>query len=167
MADHDRNVGSRGEEEAPRDPAPAGTGDTGDLPPDDQLSYGEAPDGPTPRSSGYRPGADTIPPGMPGSGGWERESSFRDFFRQKQAQIIGAGLIGLVVGGLLGGGAVLFVSSVVERNEMHAPYRPGQDFFHPVEPSCRTTPTGVHCVAPPLKMPRPVPTFVPEPTRTG
>ncbi|MEO3871907.1 hypothetical protein ABGB18_24090 [Nonomuraea sp. B12E4] len=176
MADHDQNAGSRGEEEAPRDPTPSeGTGGLRQPPeePGDRLRYGEFLEGPGPRS-GYRRQQDTMP-GVPGPGARERESTFGDFFRQKQAQIIGAGLIGLVVGGLLGGGAVLFVSSVTDRNApSEARWAPGwgprQDFHHPggIVSSCGPRSDGVYCVVPPpIGDPLPPVTVRPVPTRTG
>ncbi|MFG1702970.1 hypothetical protein ACFLIM_07235 [Nonomuraea sp. M3C6] len=173
MADHDRDAGSRGEEEAPRDP----TSDTDVFPSDTdvfpgeahgRLRYGEAPPGP-----GYPVTAHTMPLGSP-----PPSDSYRDFFRQKQAQIIGAGLIGLVAGALLGGTAVGVVSSLTHRDDVPRAYweEPGWGHKRPypyperIVPSCRPGPDGVICVAPPTYMgPKPVPTTMvpPPPTRTG
>ncbi|WP_431923760.1 hypothetical protein [Nonomuraea jabiensis] len=99
MADHDRDAGSRGEEEAPRDPTPAD--EPGER---SRLKYGEAlPD----------PGF-TMPPAPP-----RPPDSYREFFRQKQAQVLGAGIIGLVIGALLGGTAVAVVSGFSHGDEVH------------------------------------------------
>lgn len=110
MADHDRDAGSRGEEEAPRDPTPGEHDGEGRS----RYRYGEAPPGP-----GYAP-----PPTMPMAAP-SRPGSYREFFRQKQAQVIGAGLVGLALGALLGGGAVAVVSDFGHRDDarvMHQGY---------------------------------------------
>ncbi|MEU6784150.1 hypothetical protein ABZ912_33560 [Nonomuraea angiospora] len=105
MADHDRDAGSRGEEEAPRDPTPED--DLHESGARSRLKYGEAPPGP-----GF-----TMPPEPP-----RHPDSYREFFRQKQAQVLGAGLIGLVIGALLGGTAVAVVSGFGHRDEVHGMY---------------------------------------------
>jgi hypothetical protein len=102
MADHDRDAGSRGEEEAPRDPTP------GEQPPEqrERLSYGDAGDVTYPQR--------TVPMS------WREEprsDSFRSFIRHKHAQIIGAGLIGLAVGAFLGGSAVAVISNMTHRDD--------------------------------------------------
>jgi hypothetical protein len=196
MADHDRDAGSRGEEEAPRDPTPSATTPHHADAPDDRehviggLRYGQASGGPSSyderpapgpqRDQEYLASAHTMP-GLPAWGASPRSDSFRDFIRQKPAQIIGAGLIGLVFGALLGGTTVAVVSNLGDRGEMHGMYQedypplgPGvrEGYLNPrrVEPSCRQGPDGgVYCAAPPNVLPEPVPTLtiVPEPTRTG
>ncbi|MFI6791069.1 hypothetical protein ACIBG4_27445 [Nonomuraea sp. NPDC050383] len=113
--------------------------------------------------------------------------------RQKPAQIIGAGLIGLVIGGLLGGTAVALVVGVTHHDRAShwddrprwGPYRDWER--HPgVHPDCRPVPGGTYCrdAAPfppgptaPMIPPTPVPTMslpptapppiTPTPTRTG
>ncbi|WP_043616109.1 hypothetical protein [Nonomuraea candida] len=122
MADHDRDAGSRGEEEAPRDPTPgqpAPTGPTTELPhppaTDEPhlpaaaepphpaaaeepggLKYGEQAD----RSYAYIPPTTSEP--VPET----RASAFGAFLRRRRTQVLGAGAIGLAVGGLLGGATV-------------------------------------------------------------
>lgn len=146
------------------------------------------------------------PPAAHTSPGWgppppppppRQDSSFRDFVRQKPAQIIGAGLIGLVIGGLLGGTAVALVAGVTHHDRAShwddrprwGPYRDWER--HPgVHPNCRPVPGGTYCrdAAPfppgptaPMIPPTPVPTMslpptspptapppiTPTPTRTG
>ncbi|WP_188190705.1 hypothetical protein [Nonomuraea sp. SYSU D8015] len=127
MADHDRDAGSRGEEEAPRDPtsdetAASSSGrDTDVYPTQSGLKYGEIPPGP--------PDYTTTAHAMPGSAGMgssqqppPRSDSFRDFVRRKPAQIAGAGLIGLILGALLGGTAVAVVSNLADRHDHHRMY---------------------------------------------
>ncbi|WP_336208316.1 hypothetical protein [Nonomuraea sp. LPB2021202275-12-8] len=121
--------------------------------------------------------------------------SFRDFVRQKPAQIIGAGLIGLIIGGLLGGGAVMLIGGFTARAhygnweqsgwERHRGL-PGYPVPVPGYPvpgyqECRPAPGGTYChfqgpypypVPPPstrpsISPPKPMPTISPFPTRTG
>ncbi|GAA3580414.1 hypothetical protein GCM10022419_072340 [Nonomuraea rosea] len=123
-------------------------------------------------------------PGLPAYGPPPRSDSFRDFVRQKPAQIIGAGLLGLVLGALLGGTTVAIVSNLGHRDDMRPAYwedypgfghrrEGGYPYPYPqrIEPSCRPGPDGVVCVAPPYVVPKPVPTLTvvptPMPTRTG
>ncbi|MFD1540275.1 hypothetical protein [Nonomuraea guangzhouensis] len=141
MADHDRDAGSRGEEEAPRDPTPG-----------DGLG--------APRSGDT---ATYAPP---------RSDSFRDFIRQKPAQIIGAGLIGLIIGGVLGGGAVAVISGIVHGHDVPRVYwqSPAWERY-PGYPDCRPLPGGTYCrQQPPYvnPMPRLGPDAVPStwPTST-
>ncbi|MFI6709837.1 hypothetical protein ACIBF7_25605 [Nonomuraea sp. NPDC050478] len=94
MADHDRDAGSRGEEEPPRDPNRRDTRPT---------PYGELGPGPY---SGPGWGPLPAPPAKP---------TLRDFLRRKQTQVVGAGLAGLVVGGLIGGGAVALTGALWAR----------------------------------------------------
>ncbi|MFC4114738.1 hypothetical protein [Nonomuraea zeae] len=210
MADHDRDAGSRGEEEAPRDPTPSETttrhpaqDPAGDRPDDERerllvgLRYGQAagsePPGATRTAPGshqdYLSNAHTMP-GLPAYGAPPRSDSFRDFVRQKPAQIIGAGLLGLVLGALIGGTTVAVVSNLGDRDDVRPAYweeYPGfghrREGVYPypqpqrIEPSCRPGPDGVYCVAPPYVVPKPVPTmsvappptptFTAAPTRTG
>ncbi|TMR23118.1 hypothetical protein ETD86_09430 [Nonomuraea turkmeniaca] len=127
MADHDRDAGSRGEEEAPRDPAreepaaPSTERDTDVYPDQSNLKYGEIPPGPGPHvGQDYTSAAHTLP----GSDSSYRraDTSFRDFIRQKPAQIAGAGLIGLVLGAMIGGTTVAVVSNLGDRHERHGVY---------------------------------------------
>ncbi|MEU4230356.1 hypothetical protein AB0F17_39210 [Nonomuraea sp. NPDC026600] len=160
MADHDRDAGSRGEEEAPRDPTP---GDRSGAP----------------HSEG--PTAYAAPPRPP------RSDSFRDFIRQKPAQIIGAGLIGLIIGGVLGGGAVAVISGIVHRHDGPRVHwqSPAWERY-PGYQDCRPVPGGTYCrqmppyvnpmpgigpnavpsMMPPSVMPTPLPTMVPTGTLT-
>ncbi|MFI6480044.1 hypothetical protein ACIBH1_19065 [Nonomuraea sp. NPDC050663] len=79
-ADHDRNVGPRGEEEAPRGPAPSTERLTyGELPPEAPLDHVD----------------DQPEPAAP-----------RSVLRRRDFQLIGAGVAGLVLGVLLGGSLV-------------------------------------------------------------
>ncbi|MCA2221317.1 hypothetical protein [Nonomuraea aurantiaca] len=172
MADHDRDAGSRGEEEAPRDPTP---GDRPAAPPDAEAA--------TTRVSGPPPGsgwATAAPPPPP-----PRSDSFRDFFRLKPTQIIGAGLIGLIIGGVLGGGAVAVISGMVHRGDTARVY--WQDWErYPGYQDCRPGPYGSYCrrlppypgpyqvPATPYPLPTVVPTMMPPsvmptpmPTKTG
>ncbi|MEQ4718670.1 hypothetical protein [Nonomuraea sp. B19D2] len=133
MADHDREAGSRGEEEAPRDPAPAEETEELHQPRAEgrsRLRYGEPPPGP-----GIPPTMLSASPSPPGS--------YRDFFRQKQAQILGAGLIGLVLGGLLGGGAVAAISNFTHRDEVRggAYWNPGRMHHRHLVPAPDPLPT--------------------------
>ncbi|MFI7451702.1 hypothetical protein ACIBQX_29695 [Nonomuraea sp. NPDC049714] len=115
--------------------------------------------------------------------------SWRDFVRQKPAQIIGAGLIGLIVGCLIGGSAVLLIGSLTshdayrswERPALDRRYGPLQpDYRAPHHPACRPVPGGTYCRHPapyPMPLPsdgssisppKPTPTLAtPVPTRTG
>ncbi|GAA4909966.1 hypothetical protein HD597_008322 [Nonomuraea thailandensis] len=109
MADHDRDAGSRGEEEAPRDPTPSSE-PTQELHEPAPLKYGEQAD----RAYTY------IPPTQPDPASWEREPSpFGDFLRRRRTQVMGAGMAGLLVGGLLGGVTVAALNDVAhDRHEM-------------------------------------------------
>ncbi|MGP3954626.1 hypothetical protein ACTWPT_01415 [Nonomuraea sp. 3N208] len=127
MADHDRDAGSRGEEEAPRDPAreepaaPSNERDTDVYPDQSNMKYGEIPPGPDPHAGQDHTSAAHTMPGSDSS--YRRtDTSFRDFIRQKPAQIAGAGLIGLVVGALFGGTAVAVVSNLGDRHDRHGVY---------------------------------------------
>ncbi|MEV4107365.1 hypothetical protein [Nonomuraea sp. NPDC049695] len=160
MADHDREAGSRGEEEAPRDPAPAEetenrvAGRSG-------LRYGDPPPGP-----GIAPTIPVASSSHPGS--------YRDFFRQKQTQILGAGLIGLFVGGLLGGGAVAAIGNLTHRDEARGgvywgPGRMHERFMVPAPGAvCDRRAGSLWCDN---VVPAPVPSFSmapePLPTSTG
>lgn len=85
MADHDRDAGSRGDEEAPRGPSP-------DQP---ALKYGEQAD------QAYA----EIPPTQP----VDRETP-RSGGRRGRKMLIGAGLVGLLAGALIGGVSVAAVN---------------------------------------------------------
>ncbi|MFI6738056.1 hypothetical protein ACIBI9_34465 [Nonomuraea sp. NPDC050451] len=159
MADHDRDAGSRGEEEAPRDPTPADELHEPGEP--SRLKYGEAPPGP-----GF-----TMPLAPP-----RRPDSYREFFRQKQAQVLGAGLIGLVIGALLGGTAVAVVSGFAHRDEVHGMYWQEPDrlprrFQVPerLESACEEEKDGVSCGWVVPKAPRAdiPPAPIPVPTSSG
>jgi hypothetical protein len=146
MADHDRDAGSRGEEEAPRDPNSDETTtspnerDTDVYPTQAGLKYGEIPPGP---GTDYTTTAHTMP-GSSGPGASQqppRSGSFRDFVRRKPAQIAGAGLIGLVLGALIGGTAVAVVSNIADRRDHHRMYweyherGPNRTFIVPDRPA--------------------------------
>jgi hypothetical protein len=152
MADHDRDAGSRGEEEAPRDPTL-------------QLRYGEQAD------QAYV----HIPPTRPSPPDWE--PSFGDYLRRKKSHVMGAGIIGLVVGGLLGG---LTVAAFSDPYEDHARYEmgvnepgwaPRGELRGPVrlDHGCFPTEDGtVQCVIPPPPVMAPdAPDPAPAPTRTS
>ncbi|MEU0571088.1 hypothetical protein ABZ297_37640 [Nonomuraea sp. NPDC005983] len=108
-----------------------------------------------------------------------RSDAFRDFIRQKPAQIIGAGLIGLVIGGLLGGGAVALVGGIAHRSIGYAhwegrgwgPHR-GPVHRYPDLPDCRAVPGGTYCRDqgpygyPPYPVPTQWPTMAPKPLPT-
>ncbi|GAA3134819.1 hypothetical protein GCM10020001_066800 [Nonomuraea salmonea] len=85
MADHDRDVGSRGDEEAPRDPSPE----------QPALKYGEQAD------QAYA----EIPPTQHAD--WETP---RSGGRRGRKRLIGAGLVGLLAGALIGGVSVAAVN---------------------------------------------------------
>lgn len=152
MADHDRDAGSRGEEEAPRDPT-------------QQLRYGEQAD------QAYV----HIPPTQPSPPDWE--PSFGDYLRRKKSQVVGAGIIGLVVGGLLGGMTVAAVSGPREdhgRYDMwvnEPGWAPRGELRGPkwLNPGCSRTEDGVQCVVPPppeVAVPD-LPDPAPAPTRAS
>ncbi|SEM18272.1 hypothetical protein [Nonomuraea pusilla] len=115
MTDHDREAGSRGEEEVPRDPT---SRDTREQPAG--LRYGEgagAQDDVHPSAASGRAGRDRHDAEDPEDpedseifryrhDPYGEPRSFRAFLRQRHAQIIGAGLAGLVAGAVLGGTAV-------------------------------------------------------------
>ncbi|NJP92188.1 hypothetical protein HCN51_22425 [Nonomuraea sp. FMUSA5-5] len=108
MADHDRDAGSRGEEEAPRDPTPSEP--TQELQEPGPLKYGEHAD----RPYTYLPPTQPIP--APG----ERAATpFGDFLRRRRTQVTAAGLIGLLVGGILGG---VTVAAFNDLREDHGRY---------------------------------------------
>ncbi|MEW9547629.1 hypothetical protein [Nonomuraea sp. NPDC050783] len=111
MADHDRDAGSRGEEEAPRDPAPT---DAYGAP---RLKYGELPPKPLDYPTAVYPSSGTA------GAGWERTSGpFRDRPRGGSARVAGAGLIGLVLGALLGGTAVAVIGDLSGRHDHRVTY---------------------------------------------
>ncbi|MEV5894512.1 hypothetical protein [Nonomuraea fuscirosea] len=147
MADHDRDAGSRGEEEAPRDPAQ-------DPREPAQLRYGEQAD---------RPYAD-LPPTQPNTSSWEEpptaaaaaSSSSEGFFRRRRTQIMAAAIGGLLAGGLLGG---LTVASATDHDhdrfetwvEHEGGWRPPDGFRMPgrMDEGCYRSDDEFYCVAPP------------------
>lgn len=142
MADHDRDVEPRDEEEASRGSAPSG-----DQSADTQQSH-------------------TVPTAAPPP---PRGDGFRDFMRQKTAQIILAGLVGLVVGGLLGGGAVAAISGFVHRGDRYVyDSYPRWQRFHD---DCGPGPCQYRYPPPYVERwqapPPPTATPVPKPTPTG
>ncbi|MFC4015472.1 hypothetical protein ACFOY2_50265 [Nonomuraea purpurea] len=158
MADHDRDVGSRGEEEAPRDPASDEPTARHHASGEERLRYGQA------ASEGPRyPTATTPAPAWDPPG---RQDSFRGFFRQRPAQIIGAGLLGLVVGALLGGTAVAVAGELGHRNEMRAiPWEHPRWTERGFPSQCYPVDEGVRCE---MGSDEAVPTLeMPPPTRTG
>jgi hypothetical protein len=153
MADHDRHSGSRGEEEAPRDPASAeSAADTatrrlhlGVDPEPGGLRYGEQAD----RGYAYIP--PTTP--LPEPAG---RSSFRDFLNRRKTQVVGVGVLGLVAGALLGGITVSAFTSLTERhNGNYRDRPPPREIVVPPEIHdwCHRTDTGVRCMLP---RPKPV-----------
>ncbi|MCK2221629.1 hypothetical protein MF672_048670 [Actinomadura sp. ATCC 31491] len=117
MADHDRDAGSRGEEEAPRDPTPGGPQGAAkaDSAPTDaygapRLRYGQIPPGPRDYPTAGYPSPNWDSPGEP-----PRPASFRDRLRGRRAQLAGAGLAGVVLGTLLGGTAVAMLNDGHDR----------------------------------------------------
>lgn len=154
MADHDRDDGSRGEEEAPRDPNPGppprGQDDDteGPDPAHTVPPYAAGPDprteaGPDPRVgdtafSAAAPPREAYPP---------RDGSLRDFVRQRHTQVFGAALIGLIVGALLGGIAVALISSMVHRGDRRDHYIELPAWRHE-RGGCHVTPGGMWCPPP-------------------
>jgi hypothetical protein len=157
----------------------------GGFPPGGHAAGG--PGGPVPGGS---TGPGWAGPRPPEAGSW------RDFARQKPAQIIGAGLIGLILGCLIGGTAVLLIGGITSRASYGDWQRPGMERHHgrlqpdyraPRYPDCRPVPGGIYCrqpapypmpfpsdgssISPPRPaptLPSPVPTLPsPLPTRTG
>src|SRR5262245_53633923 len=115
MADHDHNDGSRGEEEAPRDPTPSKPVGVEDGA---RLRYGEQAD---------QADAD-IPAARPDPSGMEPEPSSWGHLRRKQTQILAAGIAGLIAGGLLGG------VTVAALTDPHHDHGPGQMWMRPGPP---------------------------------
>ncbi|MET9342882.1 hypothetical protein [Nonomuraea sp. NPDC003804] len=163
MADHDRAAGPRGEEEAPRGPDPESA-----PPPASGASQAGPPPPPPPPSP-----PPPSPPPPP-------QETFAGFVRQKHAQIIGAGLIGLLAGGVLGGAAVAILFRVADhgdrprtaRWEDHGGHRFGGPEGYRLEPpaECWSTPRGRTCTYPYARPPLPSPmpttsvTVVPPPS---
>lgn len=151
MTDHDRDTGSRGEE-PPRDPSrrhPAEQPRTENLasgPPPVGMPYG----GPEPYTG---PGWGPLPPLSP-------KPTFLDFLRRKRTQVVGAGLAGLVVGGIIGGGAVALTGALAERPGPHTPWdrpyfqdRPGRMPPDERGPHCYQTEGRVICELAPAPLP--------------
>ncbi|MEU7739550.1 hypothetical protein [Nonomuraea sp. NPDC049158] len=166
MADHDRDAGSRGEEEAPRDPTP---GDRPAAPSDTETA--------TTRVSGPPPGAGwaTAAPPPPQRPLPPRYDSFRGFIRLKPTQIIGAGLLGLIIGGILGGSAVAVISGMALRGDSARIFWESRGRYpghlsHPDFQECRPGPGGSFCRRLPMypgpyqmpATPYPLPTAVPS-----
>ncbi|MEV4801159.1 hypothetical protein AB0K18_14235 [Nonomuraea sp. NPDC049421] len=136
MADHDRDAGSRGGEEAPRDPSPV----------QPALKYGEQAD------QAYA----EIPPTQPVD--WETP---RSGGRRGSRVLIGAGLVGLLAGALIGG---VSVAAVNDAGHDHGRFdvwydmpRPDRFRVHAVpDVSCWERENEVRCSAPsPPRVPRP------------
>ncbi|MER6942661.1 hypothetical protein ABT294_01440 [Nonomuraea sp. NPDC000554] len=168
--------------------AHAAAGPAGTQPPQAAAAHGgQGPqEGAAPGSSGPQAGAGAS--GPPAGAAWAgsrppRSDAFRDFIRQKPAQIIGAGLIGLVIGGLLGGGAVALIGGIAHRSIGYAHWEglPGRDGWgphrgpvhrYPDFPDCRAVPGGTYCrdqgpyVYPPYAVPTPWPSMAPKPLPT-
>ncbi|MEV0825714.1 hypothetical protein [Nonomuraea rubra] len=181
MADHDRDAGSRGEEEAPRDPTPSSEPSqpeqnqtepsrpepTRELHEPGPLKYGEQAD----RASTY------LPPTQPNPASWEREQApFGDFLRRRRTQVMGAGLVGLVVGGLLGGVTVAAFSDLAHDHD-HGMRMEAPGWGHHREwgprlkgPECYESGDGAYCVLEPrgrLAPDEPPEYVFPDPTYTG
>ncbi len=144
MADHDRDAGSRGEEEAPRDP-------TQEPREPAQLRYGE---------QANRPYAD-LPPTQPIASSWEEPppSSSGGFFRRRRTQITAAAVAGLIAGGLLGGLTVAsatdhdhdrFDGWLEHENRWRAP--DGLRMPERMNRGCYRTDDAFSCVAPPPRV---------------
>ncbi|SEG56541.1 hypothetical protein SAMN05444920_103199 [Nonomuraea solani] len=128
MADHDRDDGSRGEEEAPRDP-------TQELH-EPGLKYGEQADQPYAR----------IPPTTPLPADSGHDSTFRDFLHRRRTQVTTAGVLGLVIGAMLGGTVVAAFDGLGDRHERHGmwmEHRHGGPELG--EPACYRTEDGAYC----------------------
>jgi hypothetical protein len=96
------------------------------------MTYGQLP--PAQRTA-PQPGWSTVlqAAAPPPSGGLVHWS------RQKSVQIIGAGLIGLIVGGILGGGTVAVTSGLMDRSTQNSRFDgqvPGMQNCSPDDPSC-------------------------------
>jgi hypothetical protein len=147
MADHDRDAGSRGEEEAPRDPTPVGP--TEELHQPDGLKYGEQAE----RAESH------IPPAPPDPVPGEQGSAFKAFLRRRRTQVVGAGLAGLIVGGLLGGTTVAAFNDLTRDRfdrmdvwlEPHHRWGPHHDRGLPEGPGriCYRTENDARCAGPP------------------
>ncbi|MFF4616727.1 hypothetical protein [Nonomuraea jabiensis] len=106
-----------------------------------------------------------------------RPDSYREFFRQKQAQVLGAGIIGLLIGALLGGTAVAVVSGFSHGDEVHRgmywqePDRMPRRFHMPerLDSACEEGKDGVWCSWVVPKAPRAdvPPAPIPVPTSSG
>ncbi|GAA4059315.1 hypothetical protein [Nonomuraea soli] len=96
-ADHDRNVGPRGEEEAPRGPAPS----------TERLAYGELPPEPP---IVYEP--------PPPAAVRRRPLAWRD------SRLIGVGAAGVVLGAVLGGSMVAALGERDERGPLRVRWHP-------------------------------------------
>ncbi|MEV4161730.1 hypothetical protein [Nonomuraea dietziae] len=145
MADHDHADGPRGEEEAPRGPDPESA--------------------PPPASAPLPPRP--APPA--------HSDGFAAFVRQKYTQIIGAGLIGLLIGAILGGGAVAVLHRIADRHpaQWQSPMRygwqqPGECWYTPGGRTCAYPyPYPVYPAHPPtVPLPGPSKTRVPTPVPT-
>ncbi|MEV0379000.1 hypothetical protein [Nonomuraea sp. NPDC050643] len=144
MADHDRDAGSRGEEEAPRDPTRQEP--TQELH-EPGLKYGEQADQPYAR----------IPPTTPIPVAPEDDRSFRGFLRRRRTQVTAAAVFGLVIGGLLGGTVVAAFDGLTERHprpdvwmELDG-WSPHRDFRGP---ECFRTEDGSSCSRNRMVLPR-------------
>ncbi|MFI6319806.1 hypothetical protein ACIBG8_19890 [Nonomuraea sp. NPDC050556] len=175
MADHDRDAGSRGEEEAPRDPTPEPSGDV--------TREGPAPDSPGPSDPNPDPAHDEPPGGRPSDAAFSADPpagtfrdtahtrpaatpgpTFGDFVRQRHTQIFGAALIGLIVGALLGGIAVAVVSNMVHRGDRHVHVHDRVPYWRH-DDGCRPVPGGTWCRGfpdDPRIYPMPVPSVIPK-----
>ncbi|WP_162795600.1 hypothetical protein [Nonomuraea lactucae] len=83
---------------------------------------GGGPAGTGPDALPRYPAGGTLMAQAPPTAPWEppKSGGFRDFMRQKQAQVIAAGLIGLMVGGLVGGLTVAMASGPADRPDQSA-----------------------------------------------
>ncbi|MFG2073590.1 hypothetical protein [Nonomuraea maritima] len=161
MADHDRHAGSRGEEEAPRDPTSAP--DPGHRPDTfPALKYGEQAGHPYAFiPPGIPPGIQTgIPPGIaldsPPADAVDRPPGLRDWLGRRKTQVAGAGALGLVVGALLGGITVSALSDLTPSPDDIVVREEGSVLPPDMRGECYQQDGALYCVLPP---PDPDPTW--------
>ncbi|MEV0617981.1 hypothetical protein AB0I81_31980 [Nonomuraea sp. NPDC050404] len=158
MADHDRDAGSRGEEEAPRDPTPtepistesesaSASAESAATEPTRELKYGEQAD----RAYAEIPTTSPNP-----VADWEQEPPDSSFPHRRRPQILAAALIGLFVGGLLGGTTVAAMNDhphdLGDRYDVwlepHQQWEPHHRYWGPGpgDWACAPGDEGAHCI---------------------